>query len=161
MKIHAAPKAHPGETPCTDRDVEELCRALFALGYPHWQKGSLTTVLKHVRVRPYVSGAALIRRGDAPEEAYVVHRGTLRVESGDGPGGRTLGRLGPGDIAGEIGLLRATPRTATVTAEEDSLLFVLDADSFGLLLSASPEFRRRLEGLAYARQPYAHRRLRD
>ena len=158
MKIHASPKAHPGEVPCTAQDVEELCRAMFELGYPRWQKGSLATVLQHARVRPYRAGETVIRRGDRPEAAFVVQRGRLRVEAGAASGASLPVRMGPGDIVGEIGMLRATPRTATVTAEEDSRLYVLDQDAFGLLLSTSPDFRRRLEGLAHERQPYAHRR---
>lgn len=158
MKIHASPKAHPGEVPCSGQDVEELCKALFELGYPRWQKGSLSTVLQHAHVRPYRAGETVIRQGDRSGEAFVVQRGRLRVELGTASGAPASVRMGPGDILGEIGLLHAMPRTATVKAEEDSRLYVLDRDAFGLLISASPDFRRRLEGLAHERQPYAHRR---
>ena len=43
---------------------------------------------------------------------FVLLEGTARVEVG----GRTVGRLGPGDVFGELALLDGRPRSASVVA---------------------------------------------
>ena len=48
---------------------------------------------------------------------------------GDGPPVR-LRVLGRDDVFGELGLLRRSPRSATVTALGDGLLFAMDGEDF-------------------------------
>jgi len=46
--------------------------------------------------------------------------------------------MGQGEVFGEIGLLSAIPRTATVTASSAGRLFALDRDGFLGLVDAGP-----------------------
>ena len=55
-----------------------------------------------------------------------------------------LRAMGPGEVFGEIGLLRGIPRTATVTATTDGRLFALDGADFLDLVNAGPLVRPRL-----------------
>jgi CRP-like cAMP-binding protein len=57
---------------------------------------------------------------------------------------RTLRELGPGDVFGEIGLLRGVPRTATVTALTEGTLFALDGADFAELVGSGPGLGSRL-----------------
>jgi CRP-like cAMP-binding protein len=68
----------------------------------------------------------VIRAGDPGDRFYLVDAGSLRVEPVDGPSST----LGPGEGFGEIALLRDVPRTASVTAGEDSVLYALGRDRF-------------------------------
>jgi CRP-like cAMP-binding protein len=51
---------------------------------------------------------------------------------------------GPGEVFGEIGLLRGIPRTATVTADTDGALLALDGADFLELVNAGALVRPRL-----------------
>ncbi len=62
----------------------------------------------------------------AAEGCYVIERGQAEV-LGDG---RRIATVGPGDLVGEIALLRQVPRTATVRALTDLDVKLLDADRF-------------------------------
>ena len=72
------------------------------------------------------AGDVVIRQGDRGDRFYVIERGTARVTSRNAP----VAELGPGAYFGEVALLYDQPRNATVTAETDLTLFVLERDEF-------------------------------
>jgi CRP-like cAMP-binding protein len=71
----------------------------------------LAAALRPVRLS---AGAVLIRQGDPGDAYFAIAAGELDAEQD----GRFLGRYGRGDGVGGIALLRAVPRTATVTAHK-------------------------------------------
>jgi NTE family protein len=81
-----------------------------------------------------LGGKTLIRQGDPSDELYIVVSGALgvyiRVESG---GERFLGRIGPGETVGEMGIISGEPRSATVRALRDAEVLAIakvEWDSF-------------------------------
>jgi hypothetical protein len=68
----------------------------------------------------------VFRAGDPGDEFFVVDSGLVAVLDD----GHEIRRLGPGDSFGEIALLRAVPRTATVRALEDTELATLSGPDF-------------------------------
>jgi hypothetical protein len=71
------------------------------------------------------AGDTVIRSGEVGDRFYVVGSGALDI---DAPGRRLT--AGAGDYFGEIALLRDIPRTATVTASADSVVYALEREDF-------------------------------
>jgi MFS family permease len=72
------------------------------------------------------AGQVLIRQGDAGDAYYAIAAGELDAVQD----GRPLGRFGRGEGVGEIALLHAVPRTATVLARTAATVYRLDRDHF-------------------------------
>ena len=101
-------------------------------------------------VRQEVSaGTAVVSEGERGDRWYVVGEGSLRV-SRDGVPLATLGR---GDGFGEIALVRGVPRSATVTADTDALVYSLDEPAFQLVLTRYAPARAAAERLVDQRLP--------
>jgi len=80
---------------------------------------------KLVRV-PARAGEVVLTEGAESDRFFIIESGVVEVTHD----GAVLRREGPGEFFGEIGLLRDVPRTATVTAVEDTVLMVLDREEF-------------------------------
>jgi MFS family permease len=72
------------------------------------------------------AGEEIVRQGEPGDLFYVIEEGTVEVAVD----GRPAHELGRGESFGEIALLRDVPRTATVTARSDVVLYALDRGTF-------------------------------
>ena len=84
------------------------------------------------------AGTVLIHEGDPGRECFVIEKGSAKAELA---GGETK-TMGPGEVVGELALLDQAPRSATVTAESDMRLLVLNAREFSTLIDDHPSVRR-------------------
>jgi CRP-like cAMP-binding protein len=80
------------------------------------------------------AGKVLTRQGEPGWECFVIVEGRATATMR----GRRSASLGPGSFFGEMALLDQGPRSATVTAETDMHLLVLDSRSFFTLLEDVP-----------------------
>jgi diguanylate cyclase (GGDEF)-like protein len=83
----------------------------------------------------------VIRQDDPGESVYVVLSGRVRVLEAvpDSPVEMFLGELGPGEIFGELGVLRERPRAAGVVTVERSRCLAIPAEDFLATLQISNE----------------------
>lgn len=106
---------------------------LRGLGIFAWASlPSIERVAMQLTVEHAPAGRIVIREGDPADDFYVVAHGSLVVDTG----GQAINRLGPDDWCGELGLLHRVPRTATVTAETDTVLWRIPGDEFVTALTA-------------------------
>lgn len=87
--------------------------------------------------------AVIIQEGASGDLFFVVLEGEVSVSQS----GREIRRLGAGDGFGEIALLRATPRTATVVARSPVRLAAVERDDFLLAVTGQPVVRARADTL--------------
>lgn len=88
------------------------------------------------RARLYGTGDVIMRQGDVGRSSFVVARGEVRVSVA--PDDREVARLGIGQVFGEMSWLTGEPRSATVTAVCDTVVFELDDTILRELASGSP-----------------------
>jgi CRP-like cAMP-binding protein/Zn-dependent protease len=123
----------------------------------------LNEVAGRVRLAAVARGQPVVRQGERADAFYVVRRGALHVVEEDPDSGteRILRTLGPGESFGELGLLEAAPRAATVRSAEESQLFVIEKGAFDELLSheaRAPRFAPTVQAVAELRSlaPFGH-----
>jgi MFS family permease len=116
--------------------------------------GNLEHALSRLIAVPVGAGTVVIRQGDPADRFYIVVRGAFVVTQLTATGTTIeLRRLGPDDVFGELGLLRGSARSATVTAESDGLLLALERADFLALVGPGESLRGRLLGLYEAPSP--------
>ena len=93
------------------------------------------------------AGDVVIRQGDPADRFYVIGAGSFVVTSDAGEGVQELRTLGVDDVFGERGILAHAPRSATVTAATDGLLFMMGGDAFLELVGAREAVADRLLAL--------------
>lgn len=82
-------------------------------------------------------GTTLIEEGKQGREFFVLVDGTVDVRRGD----RKVAQMGGGSFFGEIALLTAAPRTATVTATTPARVLVITGQAFERLLNETTTIR--------------------
>ena len=84
----------------------------------------------------FPAGAVIMTEGKEGNFMYVVMRGEVTISLRN----KVLARALPGEIVGEMALINSDIRSATVTANTDCLLALIDQSSFESLLRHVPEF---------------------
>ncbi len=85
------------------------------------------------RVERVAQGSAIVEEGSLGDAMYVLMNGRVRVEKQTPADDRytvTFLSHDNGDFFGELGLLDSDRRSATVTAESDCEVIVIDRDRF-------------------------------
>ncbi|HEY5184415.1 MAG TPA: cyclic nucleotide-binding domain-containing protein [Actinomycetes bacterium] len=92
-------------------------------------------------IMEYGAGRTLVGEGRAGYAFYAINRGRVAVTHE----GEQLRELGPGDFFGEIAILGKRRRTATVTATEPVVVWVLLGSAVEELQSSRPEVAAALQ----------------
>ncbi|WP_329316258.1 Crp/Fnr family transcriptional regulator [Streptomyces sp. NBC_01278] len=99
---------------------------MAVIGQNRW---SQLRALAPVRVRP--ARSVLLRQGDPGTHVVLLHSGSTLVTLTGSNGERTLLAVrGPGELLGELAVLDAQPRSASVIAAESCLVHLIPAPDF-------------------------------
>ncbi|KAG7254063.1 hypothetical protein CRUP_011214 [Coryphaenoides rupestris] len=123
---------------------------LFANTDPHF----VTVILTKLQFEVFQPGDLVIREGTLGRKMYFVQHGSLTVL----PRGGKEVQLSDGAYFGEICLLTAGRRTASVRADTYCRLYSLSVDSFNDVLEEHPLMRRAFESVAIDRLDRVSRR---
>ena len=103
------------------------------------EEPELGILAESLRERPLRRGQILLREGDTGDEMFLVRSGSLVISKGvTGRVEQVLARVGPGDFFGEMALFDRSPRSATIQADSDTMLLVLDRAGLSKLTEVSP-----------------------
>lgn len=104
-----------------------------------WQAGEFIEVSK---------GTVMIREGSEDQNFYLLIRGRVLVQTKSS----VRAEIGSGGFFGEIALFERRPRTASVTASEDSLLLRLSREAFWAVVDSNLGLAVALESVSETRQ---------
>lgn len=99
---------------------------------------AIESLARSLEPASYAAGATVMTTGDHADGFFVILAGRVEVTRD----GVLLRTEGPGEYFGEIGLLRDVPRTATVTAAEDTVLLGLGRAEFLGAVTGTPAAAR-------------------
>ena len=91
-----------------------------------------------LRQREAHAGELIIREGDLGTSLFVIVDGRVRVHRGE----REIAQLGTRDVFGELAALDPEPRSASITALEDTMLFELEGEALYELMADHVEAAR-------------------
>lgn len=95
----------------------------------------LAEIAEIIEIEEHTEGETIISKGDIGNSMYLIRKGKVKVHDGE----KIFARLNENDIVGELSLLAPVPRTATVTATENLVLFKIEREYFMDLLYEEPE----------------------
>jgi CRP/FNR family transcriptional regulator, cyclic AMP receptor protein len=108
---------------------------------------ALRTVSKAAHEISVEEGAELVREGDYSYELTIIDEGQAEVVHD----GQVVATLGPGDVFGEVGVVKKGVRNADVRATTPMRLITLTGWDLRRLRGRMPELKERLEALAQER----------
>ncbi len=88
----------------------------------------------------FEAGATIFSEGEPGNEMYLIKSGRVKVIRSEKSGTKVLSILGAGNLFGEMALIEAKPRSATVVAMEKTDVLVLTFSDLEQIISGKPEF---------------------
>jgi CRP-like cAMP-binding protein len=95
----------------------------------------LAQIAEIAEEQPLAQGDTIFSEGEPGDALYLIVEGKVKVHKGE----KELVRLGVRDVFGEMAVLDSEPRSASVTAVEDSVCLKIGRDDFRDILSERPE----------------------
>lgn len=96
----------------------------------------------------YTRGEPIVRQDDTGDSLYIIRNGSVEVTLSSGKNEPVVvATLGPGKFFGEMSLLTGEPRSATVSALEETQVVVVGKDGLSIVLENNPSLVEPLTGM--------------
>jgi len=105
----------------------------------------------HMRLSSYPAGAVILQLGVVPDALLILESGvvTVTVERSDGP--YELGRMGPGELMGEGGIIDGSLTAVRFTALTDCVIYQIDSNDILANFDEQSELQRALAEISRTR----------
>ena len=104
--------------------------------FENLEPSEIMEIIHIVQVEMYKSGDIIFREGDTGDAWYVLYHGAVDVLKHGASGENKITALGPQACFGEISILDGSPRSATIRAAGDSVVFRVPRDAFAELIDS-------------------------
>ena len=121
----------------------EKFKVKLILGVPIFRNLSeddLIFLFNQMKERKIKKGRVIVKEGKQEDSMYVISEGHAEVikEGETNEATKVIGKLGPGDFFGEMSLVLGEPRSATVVAKADSIVFEISKATMKSLFEKDP-----------------------
>jgi uncharacterized protein YhbP (UPF0306 family) len=89
----------------------------------------------HLQTIRLDAGEVLVRQGAPADKFFIVVDGDLEVVRDEGGAERVVGSVGPGQLFGEIAIMRDSPRASTLRGVNATTLLAMERDAFRELVA--------------------------
>ena len=131
--LYARPQLRRDEIPLTQVDL-----------LANFNSKDLAAIEPHLQRASYRKGDTIFREGHPGGEIFIVTKGTASAFLQTPNNAIRLATFAPGTVFGELAILDAGPRSATVVADEDIVCFVLTMPKFIALMENHPNVAVRI-----------------
>ncbi len=127
-------------------DAEPVVKELPTIPlFSELPKNAFIALLERMQMRNAVPDEFIIRQGDVDDSMFIVSSGRVKVtKTGDQGKEVVLAHLTDGAFFGEMALLSESPRTASVIAEEETLLFQVSRETLSSVVESYPSVKHAL-----------------
>ena len=108
--------------------------------FSNLSKRHLNEIAKHADQLSIKAGEGLAKQGSTGREFVFIVDGTAQVKKD----GKVIRQISAGDFFGEISMIDGESRTATVIAETDGTLLLVNSRSFDHLLNTIPGLQKKI-----------------
>jgi anti-anti-sigma regulatory factor len=131
--LYAQPQLHRDEIPLGEIDL-----------LAKFDSKDLVAIESHLQRASYRKGDTIFHEGQPGGEIFIVTKGTASAFLQTPNNAIRLATFAPGTVFGELAILDAGPRSATVVADEDLVCFVLTISKFTALMENHPNVAVRI-----------------
>ena len=139
MKEAFISKMIPKNQEVKNKIKERLTGAFMFMGL---EEKDLQVVIDAMDQKKLLAEEFVIREGDPGDVLYIVESGTMQCTKIIDGAPKVLKQYKSGDVFGELALLYNAPRAATIQAETESLLWVLDRQTFNHIVKDASQKKR-------------------
>jgi CRP/FNR family cyclic AMP-dependent transcriptional regulator len=123
-------------------------------------ESELEEVAAHAQVRKVSTDTTIFHEGDPADAVFVVVNGRVKVVTTSSDGKEfILTVLGAGQVFGEMGLLEAAPRSASVVTITEVEMMIIKREDFDRLIETRPTISRKLMAILSRRLRRANSKM--